>query len=67
MKQTVDVMALGLVFALLMAAIFFHLMLNPHQIKFITWGSVWGTVVAIGVLAGLLYREYVRVLVLSSL
>lgn len=54
-------MAIGLILALLLAALFYNLMLSPDQIRFITWGSVWATVVAIGVLAGLLWREYIRV------
>ena len=48
----------GLVISVLLAAAFLRAMFDPKKIKYIIWGSIWGTVIAILVMAYLLYREY---------
>lgn len=52
----------GIIISLLLAAVFLRSMFDPKKIKYIIWGSIWGTVIVILIMAWLLYREYQNVI-----
>jgi len=52
----------GIIISLILAAIFMKSMFDHNKIKYIIWGSIWGTVIVILVMAWLLYREYENVI-----
>jgi len=51
----------GLILSFIIAAFFLKALFHPKKIRYVIWGSIWGTVFAILIMAYFLYREYEQV------
>ena len=54
-------MSIGLVITLMIAVSIFINLKKPERIKYAVWISIWGSFVALGLLAYFCYDEYSRV------